>query len=68
MLHRYRYGPTMHVHVFSASMPSSVVLLCGKEGGMLRVVRCSMRHTDICCGRRRAEDEDTNAEFDEDAW
>lgn len=34
-------GPSMHVHVFSARMPPSVALICGKEGGMLRVVLCS---------------------------
>ena len=31
----------MHVHVFSARAPPSVALVCGKEGGMLRVVLCS---------------------------
>lgn len=34
-------GPSMHVHVFSARMPPTVALICGKEGGMLRVVLCS---------------------------
>ncbi|KAL9046220.1 MAG: hypothetical protein Q9214_000888 [Letrouitia sp. 1 TL-2023] len=34
-------GPSMHVHIFSARMPPSVALVCGKEGGMLRVVLCS---------------------------
>ncbi|KAL8732004.1 MAG: hypothetical protein Q9181_004104 [Wetmoreana brouardii] len=34
-------GPSMHVHIFSARMPPSVTLICGKEGGMLRVVLCS---------------------------
>ena len=34
-------GPSMQVHIFSAKMPPSVALICGKEGGMLRVVLCS---------------------------
>ena len=34
-------GPSMHVHIFSARTPPSAALICGKEGGMLRVVLCS---------------------------
>ena len=31
----------IHVHIFPARRPPSVVLICGREGGMLRVVPCS---------------------------
>ena len=34
-------GPSMHVHIFQAKRPPTVALICGKEGGMLRVVLCS---------------------------
>lgn len=44
---KYRYftlvdtGPSMHVHIFKVKAPPTVALICGKEGGMLRVVLCS---------------------------
>lgn len=41
-------GPSMMVHLFSAAMPPSVALVCGKEGGMLRVVLCSYERATNC--------------------
>jgi len=32
---------TLTVTVFTAEKPPSVALICGKEGGMLRVLLCS---------------------------
>lgn len=39
---------TMTVTVFSAKRPPSVALICGKEGGMLRVVLCSYHRETNC--------------------
>lgn len=39
---------TMTVTVFSALKPPSVALICGKEGGMLRVVLCSFEESRNC--------------------
>lgn len=39
---------TMTVTVFSAARPPSVALICGKEGGMLRVVLCSFEESRNC--------------------
>jgi hypothetical protein len=41
-------GPSMAVHVFSAVKPPSVALICGKEGGMLRVALCSYERSTNC--------------------
>jgi hypothetical protein len=38
----------MTVSIFSSERPPSVALICGKEGGMLRVVLCSYERSTNC--------------------
>jgi hypothetical protein len=39
---------SMTVSIFSSERPPSVALICGKEGGMLRVVLCSYERSTNC--------------------
>lgn len=39
---------TMTVSIFSAVRPPSVALICGREGGMLRVVMCHYERSTNC--------------------
>ena len=39
---------TMTVSIFSAVRPPSVALICGREGGMLRVVLCHYERSTNC--------------------
>ena len=38
----------MTISVFSAEKPPSVALICGSEGGMLRVLMCSYERSNNC--------------------
>lgn len=41
-------GPSMMLHVFTAARPPTAALVCGKEGGMLRVALCSYERATNC--------------------
>jgi hypothetical protein len=39
---------SLNVHIFAAQCPPSIALICGREGGMLRLVLCSFRLPNNC--------------------